>query len=863
MTTAQTIRPVRLVDEMRNSYLDYAMSVIVARALPDVRDGLKPVQRRIIYSMDELAMRPGQPYKKSARLVGEVLGKYHPHGDAPVYEAMVRMAQDFSMRYPLIDGQGNFGSIDNDPPAAMRYTEARLSPIAMEMLADIDRDTVDFSPNFDGSLMEPKVLPARLPNLILNGASGIAVGMTTSIPPHNLREVCDAIIHLIGYPQASIDDLLQFVLGPDFPTGAQALGKEGMREAYHTGRGRVVIRAKMEVEEVRGGRFRLVVTEVPFQVNKASLVEKIATLAKDKKIDGITEVRDESDRHGLRVVVELRRDAQVRVIQNNLLKHTALQSAFYINMLALVGGQPQTLSLKALLEEYIKFRTEVIRRRTQYDIRKAQARVHILEGLRVAINNLDAIIQLIRSSPDTDAARQGLMATYGLDEAQAQAILELQLRRLAALERQKIEEEYQELVTLIAQLQALLADSARVRAVVAEETLALKEKFGDERRTEIMDEEPEESSMEERIPHQEMVVTLSQRGYIKLIPAATYRRQHRGGKGVRGQTTREDDSLAELLVADTHDTILFFTNRGRVYGQKVYLLPQDASRTTRGTHLVQHLNLREEERVQTILDVSAFNSDLYLVLATRLGEVKRMSLAKIANLHSNGLNAMDMEPGDELVAVRIARETDEIMMVSREGYAIRFPVHGEGGVPSRSRAAGGVRGMNVKARENDYVVAMDVVVPGRQLLVISEKGVGKPTPLIRRLKDDKENYRSQKRGGMGLLTMRITPKSGPIATARIVAEGEDILIVSEKGQVTRTSLSEIREKGRLTQGVNIVTLDEDDKVVAIAAMDPKASNAYAGNGSSVAALGVNGRNISSNGHQEVDEEETEEEGETG
>ncbi|MBI2171425.1 MAG: DNA gyrase subunit A [Chloroflexi bacterium] len=863
MTTAQTIRPVRLVDEMRGSYLDYAMSVIVARALPDVRDGLKPVQRRIIYSMDELAMRPGQPYKKSARLVGEVLGKYHPHGDSPVYEAMVRMAQDFSMRYPLIDGQGNFGSIDNDPPAAMRYTEARLSPIAMEMLADIDRDTVDFSPNFDGSLTEPTILPARLPNLILNGASGIAVGMTTSIPPHNLREVCDAIIHLIGHPQASIDDLLQFVQGPDFPTGAQALGKEGMREAYHTGRGRVVIRAKMEVEEVRGGRFRLVVTEVPFQVNKAALVEKIATLAKEKKIDGITEVRDESDRHGLRVVVELRRDAQVRVIQNNLLKHTALQSAFYINMLALVDGQPQTLSLKALLEEYVKFRTEVIRRRTQYDIRKAQARVHILEGLRIAINNLDAIVRLIRNSPDTDAARQGLMGTYGLDEAQAQAILELQLRRLAALERQKIEEEYQELVKLIAELQALLADPAKVRAEVSRETLALKEKFGDERRTEIVDEEPEESSLEERIPHQEMVLTLSQRGYIKSIPVATYRRQHRGGKGVRGQTTREDDSLAELLVVDTHDTILFFTNRGRVYRQRVYLLPQDASRTTKGTHLVQHLNLREEERVQTILDVSALNSDLYLVLATRLGEVKRMSLAQIVNLRSNGLNAMDLEPGDELVAARIARETDEIMMVSREGYAIRFPVHGDGGVPSRSRAAGGVKGMNVKARENDYVVAMDIVVPGRQLLVISEKGVGKPTPLIRRPKDDKEIYRSQKRGGMGLLTMRITPKSGPIATARIVAEGEDLLIVSEKGQVTRTSLSEIREKGRLTQGVNIVTLDEDDKVVAIAAMDPKASNAYAGSGNGQAALAINGRSISTNGYQEVDEEETEEERETG
>ncbi|MBI4202671.1 MAG: DNA gyrase subunit A [Chloroflexi bacterium] len=819
MTTAETIRPVRLVDEMRSSYLDYAMSVIVARALPDVRDGLKPVQRRIIYAMDELAMRPGQPYKKSARLVGEVLGKYHPHGDAPVYDAMVRMAQDFSMRHPLIDGQGNFGSIDNDPPAAMRYTEARLSAIAMEMLADIDRDTVPFAPNFDDSLREPVVLPTRLPNLIINGAAGIAVGMTTSIPPHNLGEVCDAIIHLVNNPAAPVMDLLQFVKGPDFPTGAQILGAEGFLEAYETGHGRVVIRAKMDVEEARGGRFRLVVTEVPYQVNKAALVEKIATLAKEKKIDGITEVRDESDRHGLRVVVELRRDAQVRVIQNNLYKHTALQTSFYINMLALVDGQPRTLSLKDILEEYIKFRVEVIRRRTQFEIRKARARVHILEGLRICINNLDAIIALIRNSPDTEAARQGLMQTFALDEAQAQAVLDLQLRRLAALERQRIEEEYQELVALIAEMEALLADPAKIRSVIAEETTALKDKYGNARRTEIVPEGPEEASIEEHIPHQEMVITLSQRGYIKSIPGVTYRRQHRGGRGVRGQTTREDDSLMELLVADTHDTILFFTNRGRVYSSKVWKLPAESSRTTRGTHLVQYLNLKEDERVQTILDVSASNEVRDLVLGTRMGEVKRMALKEIANLRSNGLNAMDIEPGDELVAARIAQESDEVIMVSRDGFSIRFPVSK---VPSRSRAAGGVKGMNVKVRPGDQVVAMDVVIPGLQLLVISERGVGKPTVLA--------SYKHQSRGGVGLRTMRITPKSGPIATARIVSEAEDLLIVSEKGQVTRTSLSEIRQKGRLTQGVSIVTLGNDDRVVAIAAMDPRSSSVYAGNG---------------------------------
>ncbi|MBI4340536.1 MAG: DNA gyrase subunit A, partial [Chloroflexi bacterium] len=749
-----------------------------------------------------------KPYKKSARVVGEVLGKYHPHGDSSVYDAMVRLAQDFSMRYPLIDGQGNFGSVDNDPPAAMRYTEARLSPVAMEMLADIDRETVDFAPNFDGSLMEPTVLPARLPNLLVNGAAGIAVGMTTSIPPHNLREVCEAIVYLIGHQDAGLDDLMGCIQGPDFPTAALILGQEGIRRAYETGQGRVIVRAKMEVEEVRGGRFRLAVTELPYQVNKAALVEKIATLAKERKIDGITDVRDESDRHGMRVVIELRRDAQVQVIQNNLYKHTALQGAFYINMLALVHGQPQTLPLKAILQHYIDFRVEVIRRRTQYDIRKAEARVHILEGLRVAINNLDAIIQLIRSSPDTEAAHQALMQRFSLDEVQAQAILELQLRRLAALERQKIEDEYQELVGLIAEWQALLADPARVLAVVAEETLALKEKFGDDRRTTIILEEMEESSLEERIPHQELVLTLSQRGYVKCIPAATYRRQHRGGKGVRGQTTREDDSLMELVVADTHDTIYFFTNRGRVYSQKVYRLPADTSRTTRGTHLVQYLNLKEDERVQTILDVSAPNMDQNLVLVTRLGEVKRMKLVEIANLRSNGLNAMDLEPGDELVAVRIAQDNDEVIMVSREGSSIRFRVNE---VPSRSRAAGGVRGMRM--REDDRVVAMDVVAPGMQLLVISELGYGKPTSL--------SSYRRQGRGGIGLLTFRIAPKSGPVATAKIVSETDDLVIISEKGQVTRTSLSEIRQLGRTNTRVRILSQGDHDKVVAIAAFNPR------------------------------------------
>lgn len=844
MTTSETVRPIRLIDEMQNSYLDYAMSVIVSRALPDVRDGLKPVHRRILYSMDELAMRPGQPYKKSARLVGEVLGKYHPHGDAPVYDAMVRQAQDFSMRYPLIDGQGNFGSIDNDPPAAMRYTETRLAPIAIEMLANIDQDTVDFLPNFDGSLEEPVVLPARLPNLIVNGSSGIAVGMTTSIPPHNLSEICDAIAHLLNNPDADVDDLMQFVQGPDFPTAANIMGIEGIREAYRTGHGRVVVRAKMDVEEARGNRFRLAVSEIPYQVNKAAVVEKIANLAKERKIDGISDVRDESDRHGLRVVIELARNAQVQVVMNNLYKHTALQTSFYINMLALVDGQPQTLTLKDVLAHYIDFRVEVIRRRTEYEIRRAQARVHILEGLRIALGNIDAIIRLIRNSADTDTARQGLMQQYSLDEVQAQAILDMQLRRLAALERQRIEEEYRDLVQKIADWQALLADPAKMRGVVADETRQIKERYGDGRRTRISNESPDGASQEELIPHQEMVITLSQRGYVKCIPAETYRRQHRGGKGVRGQTTREDDCLSELLIADTHDTILFFTNRGRVHSAKTYRLPVDTTRTTRGTHLAQYLRLQQDERIQAILDITAVEDDKNLIFATSLGEIKRMKLSAIANLRSNGLNAMDIERGDELVSVRIATGDNDLIMVSRGGMSIRFRV---ADIRASSRTAGGVRGMRL--RPDDHVVAMEIVRQDHHLFVISERGFGKTTRL--------GNYKRQSRGGYGVRTFRLTQKSGPVAAARIVHESEDLLIVSEKGQVTRTSLTEIRGRGRLTTGISIVSLGKDDRVVAIASLEAKERSQRSGSpgvraSSETPAVDVG--DVSSNGHHEQEEE---------
>tara|TARA_B100000029_G_scaffold140406_2_gene135606 strand:- start:23932 stop:26502 length:2571 start_codon:yes stop_codon:yes gene_type:complete len=814
MTTNEIIKPVRIVDEMRSSYIDYAMSVIVARALPDVRDGLKPVHRRILYSMDELNMRPGSSYKKSARLVGEVLGKYHPHGDTSVYDAMVRLAQDFSMRYPLVDGQGNFGSIDDDPPAAMRYTEAKLASIAMEMLGDIDRGTVDFVPNFDDSLSEPVVLPSRIPNLIVNGSTGIAVGMTTNIPPHNLSEICDGIIHLISNPKADVEELMEYVKGPDFPTGALIMGTTGIREAFETGRGRVVIRSNIDIEELgRNGRYQFVITDIPYMTNKANLVQKIATLSKEKKIEGISEIRDESDRKGMRIVIELRRDAQAQVVKNILYKQTALQTSLHYNMLALVDGQPQTLSLKSVLQHYIDFREEIVRRRTQFEIDKANARIHILEGLKTALDNLDEIIDLIRNSDDTDAARQALIAGYNLDEIQANAILDMQLRRFAALERKRIEDEYDTLVKAVAEYLALLADRKKILKVIETETKELKKKFGDDRKTEISLEEISGFNLEDQIPHQETIITLSNRGYIKSIPATTFRRQHRGGKGVKGQTTREDDWLKDLVVCDNHDTLLFFTDRGRVYKNKVYQINTDTSRTTRGTPLVQYLNLKPDEKVQTILAVESLEEEEKdLLFATKLGEIKRMDLKRIVNIRANGINSMDLEDGDDLISVRLADRGADVLMVSQQGVSIRFD---STEVRSSSRISGGVRGMRL--RDSDYVVAMDIVDPDGQLLVISERGVGKPTSL--------NDYRTAHRGGYGVATFRITSKSGPVATARVVKEAEDILIISEQGQVTRTSLAELRILSRRTQGVSIVNMETNDKTVSIASMDPILRNA--------------------------------------
>lgn len=801
VTPIDRIRPVRIEDEMRSSYLDYAMSVIVARALPDVRDGLKPVQRRILYAMDDLGMRAGTSYKKSARLVGEVLGKYHPHGDSPVYEAMVRMAQDFSLRYPLVDGQGNFGSIDDDPPAAMRYTEARLSSIAQEMLADIDRDTVDFAVNFDDSLREPQVLPALLPNLLINGAAGIAVGMATSIPPHNLREVCDAAVHLIDHPDATVEDLFKFIKGPDFPTGGIIMGREAILNAYATGRGRVAVRARATIEDVerRSERKQIVVTEIPFQVNKATMVEKIAQLAKDKKIDGISEVRDESDRQGLRVVVELRREAQPEIVLNNLYKHTALQTAFFVNTLALVDGQPQVLPLKRLLRHFIDFRRQVITRRAQFDLRKAQERAHILEGLRNALQNLDQVIILIRQAADVEAARQGLMEWLSLTQIQAQAILDMQLRRIAALERERIETEFQQLQKTIGELEALLADPQKVLSEVKRETRKIRKDYGDDRRTEVWEEEPDAPTREELIPNQDMVITITQRGYVKSMPLDTYKAQHRGGRGVTAMVTRETDVLQHLLVADTHDTLLFFTNRGRVYSLRCFEIPIDASRTTRGTPAVNLLSIAEGEQVNAVLATSAKRPDEFIMLATRKGEIKRMNYSSVSSIRSNGLITMDLEPGDELVSVRGAREGDEVVMVTGMGMAARFPI---ANVRQSSRYAGGVRG--IRLDPDDKVVSMDVVIPGAQLFVVSLKGFGKLTPI--------QAYRRTARGAKGVKTLKITDKTGPVAAAHLVLDATEVMLVSEQGIIERLALSEVRVTGRIAQGVWIMRDKEKDNM---------------------------------------------------
>ena len=809
VTTAPTpppgqVRPVRIEEEMRTSYLSYAMSVIVSRALPDVRDGLKPVQRRILYAMHEMGIRPNTAYKKSARIVGEVLGKYHPHGDGSVYDALVRMAQPFSMRNPLVDGQGNYGSVDGDPPAAMRYTEARLSNIAEELLADIEQNTVDFTVNFDDSLNEPSVLPSRLPNMLVNGASGIAVGMATNIPPHNLGEICDAVCHVIDHPNCGTEDLIKLVPGPDFPTRGNIRGTSGILDAYNTGRGRIVMEATTEIEELRGGRQRILVTELPYQVNKASLVEKIAQLVRDKKIDGISDIRDESDRHGMRVVIELRRDAQANITLNNLYRHTALRSSFNAIMLSLVDGQPQVLPLKRAIDLFIQHREEVIRRRSEFRLQRAQERDHILQGLLLALDRLDEVIAIIRGSQDAETARNNLMDQLQLSQVQAQAILDMQLRRLAALERQRLEQEHADLVKTIASLEALLASPDKISAEVKTETRKVKKDFGDARRTVIHADEVEEQTAEQFITHQDVVVTLSQRGYIKRVPCDTYKSQHRGGKGVEGMKTREDDVLMDMVVVDTHDTLLFFTNRGRVYTIRVFQIAADTTRTSRGTLLVNLIALARGEQVQAMLPIRDRTDEDLMILATRLGEVKALRKSALSNISSRGLNAMDLEEGDELVSVVEVGDAKDVIMVSEMGKAIRFPV---ADLRVASRASGGVRGM--KLSPGDRIVALDAVKPDGRLLVVSREGYAKSTPVSR--------YRHQTRNGGGVGTFKVTDKTGPVAAARVVpsSDGQEILIISAKAQVIRFDLDDVRvTDGRVAQGVIVWRDRKPDDYVA-------------------------------------------------
>jgi DNA gyrase subunit A len=796
-----SIRPVKIEDEVRTSYLDYAMSVIVSRALPDIRDGLKPVHRRILYAMNDMGIRHNSAYKKCARIVGEVLGKYHPHGDAPVYEALVRMAQDFSMRYTLVDGQGNFGSVDNDPPAAMRYTEARLAQIAAEMLLDIEKETVDFVPNFDDSLKEPSVLPSRLPNLLVNGSSGIAVGMATNIPPHNLTEICQAAELLIDNPDASIDQLIALVPGPDFPTGGIIMGREEIRRAYTTGQGKVVVRGATDTEEMAKGRHRIVITELPYQTNKAEFVEKIAIMVKDKKIEGISDLRDESDRQGMRVVIELKKDAEPKRVLNSLYKHTALQSTFFVNMLALVDREPRVIGLKEAVQHYIDFRKEIVTRRSQFDLKQAKDRAHILEGLKTALDQLDLVVDIIRHAKSTDVARAELMAQLSLSQIQAQAILDLQLRRLVALEQQKIMDEYTQVIKTIGYLEDLLANPRKILLVIKQETEELKLKHGDSRKTRISDEEATTPKDEDMITPQEVVVTLSSRGYIKRVPVDTYRLQHRGGKGVRGMTMKEAESPAVFLSTNTHDTLLFFTNRGRVFSLKCYKIPQDMSRTAKGTPLVNLLPITTEEQV--LIAVKAdFTPGNFLVLATAKGRIKRTPVEKFAAVRSRGLIAMALPAGDELVAGRLASDNDDIIMVSEQGKSIRFAV-----IDARamSRATQGVRG--IRLSPGDKVVSMDIVDPDAYVLTVTSHGYGKMSPM--------GSFPVQHRGGKGVLAHRVNPKVGVVVAARLTTPDGELMLISERGTIIRVPKESISHLGRSTQGVSLMKVNAGTSVVSI------------------------------------------------
>jgi DNA gyrase subunit A len=802
------IRPISIDEEMRGSYLDYAMSVIVSRALPDARDGLKPVQRRVLWAMHDMGVRPGTPYKKSARIVGEVLGKYHPHGDSAVYDAMARLAQDFSLRYPLVDGQGNFGSIDGDAPAAMRYTEARLARIAEALLADIEKDTVDWTDNFDGSLKEPAVLPALLPNLLLNGSSGIAVGMATNIPPHNLGELADAIMHLIDrwaeVEDVTVDELMEFVHGPDFPTGGLVLGREEIKLAYGTGKGRLIMRAVTRIEEMAGGRHRILVTEIPYQINKTTILERIAELVRDGRLSDISDLRDESDRRGMRIVIELKRGAPARKVLNQLYKYSPLQSTFGVNMLALVDGEPRLLSLKRSLQHYVEHRIDVITRRTAFLLRQARERVHILEGLRIALQFLDEVIRIIRGADSADDARGKLIARFSLSEKQAQAILDMQLRRLAALERQKIEDEYNALLTQIAFYEALLADPSRILGVVKEELAALKERFADSRRTEIVPEAAEIFSEEDLIRQESVLIGITQSSYIKRTPLTAYRAQRRGGRGVQGMRTRDEDEVMNLYFAHTLDHVLFFTNRGRVYGERVFALP-DAGRDARGMPMVNFLNLAADERVTTLLVVPDFAQAEYVTMLTRLGRIKRVKLSEFAAVRPSGIIAVNLEPGDELGWVRATFGDQDFIVVTALGRASRFL---ETEVRAMGRTAAGVRA--IRLVKGDAVAGFDVVEPGGDLLVLTEHGWGKRTPL--------SQYPLHSRSSQGVWAMAHArvDETGKIVAARVVQPDDQVSIITAAGVSLRTPVASISQQGRIARGVRIVNPDDGDVVAAMA-----------------------------------------------
>ncbi len=798
------IEPRDINDEMQESYLDYAMSVIVARALPDVRDGLKPVHRRILYAMEKQGVRSSGRYKKSANIVGEVLGKYHPHGDTAVYDSMVRMAQEWSTRYLLVDGQGNFGSMDGDSAAAYRYTEAKMTKVSEELLSDIDKDTVDFVPNYDGSHKEPQVLPAKLPNLLLNGQIGIAVGMATAIPPHNLGELVDAIAELIDNPEATVEDLIQHVKGPDFPTGGIIYNVEDIKTAYATGRGKIVVRGVAEIEEKKKGGFRIAISEVPYQVNKATLVEKIADLVKEKKILGISDLRDESDRKGVRVVVELKRDAQPNKILNQLYKMTQLQSAFHVNMIALVDGiQPRILTLKNVLEEFIKHRFQVVTRRTQFELAKAKARAHILEGLLIALKRIDEVIETIKKSKDKEVAKVNLMKKFKLSEIQAQAILDMRLQTLAGLERQKIQDEYDELMKLIAKLEDILAHPKKIYGIIKEELAEMKDKYGDERRTKVVETGIGDFSDKDLIPNDEMIVTMTKGNYIKRIPVTTYRVQNRGGKGVVGMKTKEEDLVAHMIFTRNHDNILFFTNRGRVFQTPVYELPE-ASRIAKGQPIVNVLQLAPEEVVTVIINVPDEKEGKYLMMATKKGTIKKTPLENFSNIRKTGIIAIGLDKNDELKWVKMTDGASDIILATKNSLAIRF---NEKDVRPMGRVARGVRGIRLKS--DDEVVGMDPIVPSGELLVVMENGYGKRTKL--------EQFTSHRRGGVGIKAGVVTKKTGKTVDVRVIVDDKgDLVIVSAQGVIIRTPLAKISKIGRATQGVRIMRMDDQDRVASVA-----------------------------------------------